>query len=209
MARYIGPSCKLCRREGDKLFLKGIRCNSDKCAFDRRKFSPGEHGRGFRKKISDYGIHLREKQKARRIYGMLERQFRKYFSIAEKQAGVTGENLLQLLERRLDNVVYRMGFAPSRSSARQIIRHGHILVNGKKVDIPSYLLKPNQEISIKEKSRSLSLISDALEASSDVSKYEWLETNKDNYTGRFVSIPTRDVIPVDIDDRLIVEFYSK
>lgn len=209
MARYIGPSCKLCRREGEKLFLKGIRCSSDKCAFERRKFSPGEHGRGFRKKISDYGIHLREKQKARRIYGILERQFRKYFALAEKQAGVTGENLLQLLERRLDNVVYRMGFAPSRNAARQIIRHGHVLVNNKKVNIPSFLLKPNQEVLIKEKSRSFSLISDSLEATTDVAKYEWLEVNKEQYQGKFLNIPARDLIPVDIDDRLIVEFYSK
>ncbi len=209
MARYTGPNCKLCRREGTKLYLKGTRCNTGKCALERRKFAPGQHGQSFRKKVSDYGIHLREKQKARRIYGVLERQFRKYFGLAAKQVGITGDNLIKILERRLDNVIFRMGFAPSRNAARQIIRHGHIQVNDIKVNIPSFLVKENSIIKIKESSRTMVLIQEAIEASTDVAKYEWLSVNKDNYTGTFVSIPNRDQIPLEIDDRLIVEFYSK
>jgi len=209
MAKYTGSDCKLCRREGAKLYLKGVRCNTEKCSFERRKYAPGEHGRGFRKKISDYGIHLREKQKARRIYGVLEKQFRNYFHLAEKRSGVTGEILFQLLERRLDNVVYRMGFMPSRASARQFINHGHILVDGRKVDIPSFLVKPGQAISIKEKSRGINLMQEALEASPDVSRYEWIEIDKANFKGRFLAIPTLQQIPIDIDERLIVEYYSK
>ncbi len=211
MARYTGPSCKLCRREGTKLFLKGVRCNSDKCAFDRRPFIPGEHGtaKRFRKRLSDYGIHLREKQKVRRIYGILERQFRKYFKMAAKKTGITGENLLQFLESRLDNVVFRMGYAPSRKSARQIIRHGHIQVNERKVNIPSFLVKPGDEIVIKEGSRQIGIIQEAMEASTDVAKHEWLEVDKDNFKGKVVSLPKRDQIALDIDERLIVEYYSK
>lgn len=209
MARYTGPSCRLCRREGTKLFLKGTRCASDKCAFDRKKSVPGDHKQNFRRKVSDFGIHLREKQKARRIYGVLERQFRKYFAMAAKKSGVTGENLLQILERRLDNVVYRMGFAPSRNAARQLINHGHIIVNERKVDIASFLVAPEQEILIAEKGRGLGLVQDAMEAATDVTKYEWIEVNKENFKGKFLSIPTREQIPVDIDERLIVEYYSK
>lgn len=209
MAKYTGPSCRMCRREGTKLYLKGNRCNTEKCSFERRKFAPGEHGQGFRKKVSDYGIHLREKQKARRIYGVLERQFRKYFKMAEKRSGITGEILLQILEQRLDNIVYRLGFAPSRSSARQLINHGHIKVDNRKVDIPSYLVKANQVISIAEASRSLQLIKEATEAATDVEKYEWLEVNHDNFSGKLISIPMKEQIPVDIDERLIVEYYSK
>ena len=211
MARYTGPSCKLCRREGTKLFLKGSRCNSDKCAFEKRAYIPGEHGnaKGFRRRLSDYGIHLREKQKVRRIYGILEKQFRKYFKMAAKKSGITGENLLQFLECRLDNIIYRMGFAPSRKSARQIVRHGHILVNGRKVNIPSFLVRSEDEISIKEKSRGLMLIQEAMEASTEASNYEWFEVNKDQFMGKILSIPTRIQIPLDVDERLIVEYYSK
>ena len=209
MARYTGPSCRLCRREGTKLFLKGLRCNTDKCSFDRRKYAPGDHGQGFRRKISDFGIHLREKQKARRLYGILEKQFRKYFAIAERKSGITGENLLQLLEMRLDNLVYRMGFAPSRDAARQMINHGHFTVNNRKVDIPSFIVKPQQEIAVAERSRSMKAIQEAMEASTDVEKYEWFEVDKDNFKGKLISVPLRDQIPVEIDERLIVEYYSK
>ena len=211
MARYTGPSCKLCRREGTKLFLKGSRCNSDKCAFEKRAYIPGEHGnaKGFRRRLSDYGIHLREKQKVRRIYGILEKQFMKYFKMAAKKSGITGENLLQFLECRLDNIIYRMGFAPSRKSARQIVRHGHVLVNGRKVNIPSFLVRSEDEISIKEKSRGMTLIQEAMEASTEVSNYEWFEVDKDQFMGKILSIPTRTQIPLDVDERLIVEYYSK
>jgi len=211
MARYTGPSCKLCRREGTKLFLKGSRCNSDKCVFEKRAYIPGEHGnaKGFRRRLSDYGIHLREKQKVRRIYGILEKQFRKYFKMAARKSGITGENLLQFLECRLDNIIYRMGFAPSRKSARQIVRHGHILVNGRKVNIPSFLVRSEDEISIKEKSRGMTLIQEAMEASTEVSNYEWFEVDKDQFMGKILSIPTRIQIPLDVDERLIVEYYSK
>ena len=211
MARYTGSSCKLCRREGTKLFLKGARCNTDKCAFERKPFIPGEHGsaKGFRKRVSDYGIHLREKQKVRRIYGVLERQFRKYFKMAAKKSGVTGENLLQFLETRLDNIVFRMGFAPSRKSARQIISHGHILVNDHKVNIPSFLVRPGDEVVIKEKSRNIPLIQEAIESSTDVANFEWFEVTKDKFFGKIISIPTREQIALDVDERLIVEYYSK
>lgn len=211
MARYTGPSCKLCRREGAKLFIKGARCNSDKCAFERRPYIPGDHGsgKGFHKRLSDYGIHMREKQKVRRIYGVLERQFRKYFKIAAKQSGMTGTNLLQLLETRLDNVIYKMGFAPSRKSARQIIRHGHVVVDGSKVNIPSFLVKPENEIVIKEGSRMINLIQESIEASTEVGAVEWFVVDKDNFTGKILSIPTREQIQLDVDERLIVEYYSK
>lgn len=211
MARYTGPSCKLCRREGAKLFIKGARCNSDKCAFERRPFIPGDHGsgKGFRKRLSDYGVHLRAKQKVRRIYGILERQFRKYFQMAAKKSGITGENLLQLLETRLDNVVYKMGFAPSRKSARQIIRHGHVIVDGRKVNIPSFQVKPDNEIVIKEGSRIMNLIQESIEASTEVEAIEWFQVEKDNFTGKILSIPTREQIQLDVDERLIVEYYSK
>jgi len=211
MARYTGPSCKLCRREGAKLFIKGARCNSDKCAFERRPFIPGDHGsgKGFRKRLSDYGVHLREKQKVRRIYGILERQFRKYFQMAAKKSGITGENLLQFLEIRLDNVIYKMGFAPSRKSARQIIRHGHVIVDGRKVNIPSFQVKPENEIVIKEGSRMMNLIQESIEASTEVDAIEWFQVDKDNFTGKILSIPTREQIQLDVDERLIVEYYSK
>ena len=209
MARYTGAKCKLCRREGAKLYLKGVRCSTNKCAFERRKFAPGQHGPTSRKKITDYAIHLREKQKARRIYGVLEKQFRKYFKAADKKVGVTGTNLMEILERRLDNVVYRMGFAVSRASARQIVRHGHVLVNDRKVDIPSYSVKPNTNIEIKESSRSLDVIQDALESITDLNRYAWLSVEKDKFKGEFIYVPKRDEIGLDINDNLIVEYYSK
>lgn len=211
MARYTGSSCKLCRREGTKLYLKGARCNSDKCSFERRAYIPGEHGsaRGFRKRMSDYGIHLREKQKVRRIYGILEKQFRKYFKLAANKSGVTGDNLLRILETRLDNVVYRMGFAPSRKSARQLVRHGHIMVNDRKVNIPSFSVNAEDEIVIKEKSRQLNLVQEAMEANTELESFEWFDVNKDNFTGKVLTLPTRDQIPLDVDERLIVEYYSK
>lgn len=211
MARYIGPSCKLCRREGKKLFLKGARCSSQKCALEKRPNIPGEHGsgKGFRKRLSDYGVHLREKQKVRRIYGVLEKQFRRYFAIAAKKSGVTGDNLLQLLETRLDNVVYRMGFAPSRKAARQIVRHGHICVNEKKVDIPSYQVRAEDEISVKENKQQIPLIQEALEAATEIDAIEWFQVDKDHLSGKILNIPKRDQIPLDVDERLIVEYYSK
>lgn len=212
MARYTGPNCKLCRREGTKLYLKGARCYTDHCAMERKNYIPGEHGSskgGFKKRVSDYGLHLREKQKVRKIYGVLERQFRKYFKMAAQKSGVTGENLLQILERRLDNVVYRMGFAPSRNSARQLIRHGHIIVNERKVNIPSFLVSNNDEILIKEKSRLMPLVQESMETAKDLSNFDWFEVDKENFKGKVLSIPSREQIPMEIDERLIVEFYSK
>jgi small subunit ribosomal protein S4 len=182
---------------------------TSKCAFERRNYTPGQHGPTSRKKPSDYGIHLREKQKARRIYGVLEKQFRNYFETADKKTGVTGENLILLLERRLDNVVYRMGFAPTRNAARQIIRHGHIKVNGIKVNIPSFLVKPTNVIEIKEKSRSMILIQDSVTNSLDSSVYEWLSVDRNNFKGEFLYVPKREQIVIDINENLIVEFYSK
>ncbi len=209
MARYTGPVCKLCRREGMKLMLKGDRCMTTKCAIERRNFAPGQHGPTARKKVTDYAIHLREKQKARRIYGILEKQFRKYFQIADRKTGVTGDNLIQYLERRLDNVVYRMGFAPTRKSARQIIRHGHILVNGLKVNIPSFLVKPTNMIEVKEASRTMPLIRETLETSLDIARYEWLTVDKSNFKGEFLYVPKRELVEVPVNENLIVEFYSK
>jgi len=209
MARYTGSKCKLCRREGAKLFLKGTRCSSFKCAFDRRKYVPGQHGPTQRKKVTDYAVHLREKQKARRIYGVLEKQFRKYFWAADKKVGITGVNLMEILERRLDNVVYRMGFATSRAAARQIVRHGHIIVNGSKVNIPSYLVKPNTQMEIKPSSRSIVQIKEAVETITDTNRYEWLSVDKAQFKGEFLHIPKREDIGLDINDNLIVEFYSK
>lgn len=211
MARYTGSICKLCRREQTKLFLKGARCNSDKCSFDKRPFIPGEHGsgKGFRKRMSDYGLHLREKQKVRRTYGILERQFRKYFKMAAKKSGITGENLLQILERRLDNVVFRMGFAPSRSAARQLISHKHIIVNGRKVNIPSFLVRVGDIVEIKESSRAMPLVQEAMESSVDLGSDSWLKVDKDAFKGEILSLPRRDQIMIDTDERLIVEYYSK
>src|SRR5262249_6565379 len=209
MAVYHDARCRLCRREGMKLFLKGQRCFTDKCAFERRGYAPGEHGKSRRAKETNYGQQLREKQRARRIYGLLERQFRHYFSKASVTKGVTGEVLLQMLERRADNVVFRLGFAASRSAARQLVRHGHISVNGRKVDIPSMLVKAGDEVAVREKSRKIPSIAASMEARRGQGVPGWLELKTDSMTGRVLNIPTRDSIPVPINEQLIVELYSK
>ncbi len=208
MARYTGPRCRLCRREGSKLFLKGDRCFTEKCAFERRSYAPGHHGQG-RIKVSDYGIRLREKQRVRRIYGVNESQFRRYFEMADRQKGVTGTNLLVLLEKRLDNVVYRLGFAESRSQARQLVKHGHFLVNGRKVDIPSFQVKVGDEITVREKSKDIVPITQALEAVARRGIPDWLELDADNKKGTVKSIPERSHITMPIQEQFIVEFYSK
>lgn len=209
MAVYHDARCRLCRREGTKLFLKGSRCFTDKCAFERRGYAPGEHGKGRRVKETNYGQQLREKQKARRIYGVLERQFRHFFSKAAESRGVTGEVLLQMLERRIDNVVFRLGFAPSSSAARQLVCHGHFLVNGRKVDIPSYQMNPGDEIQLRERSRKLSVVLSTLEARKGKDVPEWLNVDANALTGRVLNIPTRGSIAAPINEQLIVEFYSK
>jgi small subunit ribosomal protein S4 len=209
MAVYHDARCRLCRREGGKLFLKGTRCFTDKCAIERRGYAPGEHGKSRRVKETNYGQQLREKQKARRIYGLLERQFRHYFAKAATAKGVTGEALLQMLERRLDNVVYRLGFALSHHQARQLVRHGHFKVNGRLVDIPSYLVKAGDQISVRDKSKSLAVILTSLEARKGAWVPEWLEISAESLTGRMLSVPTRQSITVPINEQLIVELYSK
>ena len=206
MARYTGPSCRLCRREGQKLYLKGERCFTDKCAIDRRGYAPGQHGQG-RKKISNYGLQLREKQKAKRFYGLLETQFRSYFDKADNMPGITGENLLRILETRLDNVAYRMGMATSRKEARQLVTHGHFLVNGKKVDIPSYLIAVGDVIAVKEKSRNSAKFKELAEAATNVPN--WVQVNFENLEGKVISLPTRDDIDIPIAEHLIVELYSR
>lgn len=208
MARYIGPSCRLCRRERLKLFLKGERCYSEKCALERRDYPPGQHGQ-IRRKYSDYELQLREKQKVKRIYGVMERQFRRYFEEASRQKGITGENLLLLLERRLDNMVYRMGFASSRNEARQLIRHNHFEVNGKKVNIPSYLVSEGDVITLREKSRKIAKIHESLEVSTRRGIPRWLQVDKDNFQGKVVALPTREELTMPINEQLIVELYSK
>ena len=208
MARYTDSVCRICRRENLKLFLKGDRCYSDKCAYERRSYPPGQHGQG-RKKFSDYGIQLREKQKVKRMYGLLERQFRFYFHKAERQKGVTGTNLLVLLERRLDNVVYRMGFANSRSQARQLVRHDHFLVNQKKVNIPSYLVSKNDVVEVEEKSRTIVPVVEATEAVARRGVPQWLEMEREQLRGTVKAFPTRDELTMPIQEQLIVELYSK
>ena len=208
MARYTGAVCRLCRREGEKLFLKGDRCYTEKCAVDRRTYPPGQHGQG-RRKESEYGLHLREKQKVRRIYGVLERQFERYYDRAARQKGITGENLLQLLEMRLDNIVYRMGLGASRAQARQLVLHGHIAVNGRKVDIPSYEVQPGDVISVRENSRNLQLIKDNVEAAAGRTMPEWMEVNLEQMEGKILAVPTRDQIDISVQEHLIVEFYSQ
>ncbi|MBR3844290.1 MAG: 30S ribosomal protein S4 [Clostridia bacterium] len=207
MARYTGAVCRLCRREGQKLFLKGDRCYSGKCSLDRRAYAPGQHGQS-RKKASEYGIQLRMKQKARRYYGVLESQFHHYFEIAERKAGVTGENLLRLLESRLDNVVYRCGWASSRPEARQLVVHNHFTVNGKKVNVPSYLVKAGDVIAICDKSRASEKIKAVVEACASRPKPEWISV-ADTMEAKIVNLPTREQIDVPIEEHLIVEFYSK
>ena len=208
MARYTGPSCRMCRRENMELFLKGDRCYTDKCAIKRRNYPPGQHGQA-RVKISAYGVQLREKQKVRRIYGLLEKQFRSYFAEADRLKGVTGENLLSLLERRLDNVIYRLGFASSRSESRQLVRHGHFTLNGKKVNIPSIQLKSGDQIELREKSRKVSSINDSLEAVVRRGIPQWLELDRDAFKGSLKGLPVREDITTPIQEQLIVELYSK
>ena len=209
MARYRGAVCRQCRREKLKLFLKGDRCYSDKCSFERRSFPPGQHGQARMRKESDYSIQLREKQKVRRIYGMLEGQFRKYFKMGDRAKGVTGENLLTFLERRLDNTIFRLGFASSRNQARQLVKHNHVLVNGRRVNIPSFFIKVNDEISIREKSRKIEAIADSLEAVARRGVPSWLELDQDNFKGKIKSMPDRQEITMPIQEQLIVELYSK
>ena len=208
MARYTGPVCKLCRREGKKLFLKGDRCYTERCAFERRSYAPGQHGQS-RKKISEYGLQLRAKQQARRYYGVNEVQFHKYFLMAEKRQGVTGENLLRICESRLDNVIYLLGWANSRAEARQLVIHGHYEVNSKKVDIPSYLLKAGDTVSIKSKSKDSDKFKAVLEANASRPVPQWLDLNKDAATAKIAALPERDQIGAPVEEHLIVEFYSK
>ncbi len=208
MARYTGPRCRLCRREGRKLFLKGERCYTEKCAIEKKAGPPGQHGKGYSKE-TEYGSQLREKQKVKRIYGVLERQFRNYFSQAEKQRGITGNNLLQLLETRLDNVVYRLGFASSRSEARQLVLHNHFTVNGGKVNIPSYQVKKGDIIQIREKSIKSPKFQNLLGLAEDAQPPVWLEASPENMTGRVIDFPTREDIDADIEEHLIVELYSR
>ena len=208
MARHTESVCRLCRRENLKLFLKGERCYTEKCAFDRRSYPPGQHGQN-RKKFSDYGTQLREKQKVKRMYGVLENQFRNIFKEADRQKGITGETLLSLLERRLDNTIYRLGFTNSRNEARQLVRHNHFLVNHSKVNIPSYLVKPGDVIELREKSKKIVRILEALEGVARRGVPQWLELDKEQLKGSVKGLPTREEITLPIQEKLIVELYSK
>lgn len=208
MARYREAVCRMCRREGVKLYLKGDRCYSEKCAFTRKGYAPGMHGQS-RQKVSEFGLQLREKQKARRFYGVLERQFKRYFEEADRRKGVTGENLLQILESRLDNIIYRMGFARSRAEARQLVRHGHFAVNGRKVDIPSYRLRPGDIISLRENRKNRPLFRELAEWGAAQGNPEWLEIDRENFSGRVLRLPSREEVDVPIAEHLIVEFYSR
>ncbi|MBS4034151.1 MAG: 30S ribosomal protein S4 [Ignavibacterium sp.] len=208
MARYTDSVCKLCRRERQKLFLKGQKCYSEKCPIESRNYPPGQHGLSRRSKVSEYGIQLREKQKIKRSYGILETQFRNYFEKAIKQKGKTGANLVKLLERRLDNVVYRLGFASSRKQARQLIRHRHILINNNLVDIPSYLVVPGDNIQVKDSSKKLDAIHNSLKRVKD-NTYGWLSVDKASLTGTFIQIPDREDVPLNANEQLVVELYSK
>ena len=209
MARNLDPKCRQCRREGEKLFLKGEKCFTDKCAIEKRNFPPGQHGQRRNQRLSDYGVQLREKQKLRRIYGVLEKQFRKYYADADRQKGITGENLLQLLECRLDNVTYRMGLGASRTEARQIVRHNSILVNGKRVNIPSYQVKPGDTVQVAPASVSQLRIKGALAAAEQRGFPEWLEVDVKALKGTFKVKPQRDELPATINESLVVELYSK
>ena len=208
MARYTGAVCRLCRREGTKLFLKGDRCFTEKCGVDRRGYPPGQHGQG-RGRFSDYGVQLREKQKVKRMYGLLEKQFRRTMERASRMKGMAGENLLSLLERRLDNVVFRLGFATSRAEARQLVKHGHFLVDGRKATIPSMLLRPGSVVELREKSRQVARIVGALDALEGKSIPAWLELDKENFRGTVKALPTREDITMPIQEQLIVELYSR
>jgi len=212
MAKYIGPSCKLCRREGVKLYLKGDKCYTEKCPFERRSYPPGQHGKDAsfrRRKLSDYAVQLREKQKARRIYGVLERQFRRYFHEAERRSGLTGENLLAVLESRLDNVVYRLGLADSRAHARQLVTHGHFTVNGRKTNIPSFLVSVNDVIAVRSESRRSKFFKERKELLGKREVPAWLSLNEDALDARILAWPTRQEIDVPVEEQLIVEFYSR
>ena len=211
MSRYTGPSCRQCRREGTKLFLKGTKCFTEKCPVERRPYPPGQHGQSQsrRRKSSEYSKQLREKQKIKRIYGVSEKQFRNTFEKVSKQPGITGHNLLAALESRLDNLVYRMGFAPSRKSARQLIRHRHVEINGKRVDVPSYVVAPGQEVRVRQKSREMILVQGALEQSARGASPSWLAVDRDSYSGRMLERPSRPNIPIAAQEQLVVELYSK
>ncbi len=209
MARYTDSVCRQCRRENMKLYLKGDRCYSDKCAFDRRGYPPGEHGERRGRKISDYGIQLREKQKVKRMYGLSEKQFRLFFERADRQKGITGTNLLVLLERRLDNVVFRLGFVNSRAQGRQLVRHNHFSVNGKKVNIPSYLVSIGDAVEVREKSRKITAISDSMEAVVRRGIPQWLDLEKDNHKGLIKAFPVREDLTMPMQEQLVVELYSK
>ena len=209
MARYRDAVCRLCRREGTKLFLKGHRCLTDKCAIEKRNFVPGQHGKARKAKLAGYGLQMREKQKVKRIYGVLEDQFRRYFEVAERTRGITGETLLQLLERRLDNVVYRLGLATSRPQARQLVRHGHFLVNGRKVDIPSYSVRQGDVVTVLGRTQKNPTIEHAMEEVKGRGIPTWLSFEASTFTGRMVSVPTREQINLPVQEQLIVELYSK
>jgi small subunit ribosomal protein S4 len=209
LARYTDPVCRLCRREGMKLFLKGTRCFSDKCAIEKRNFAPGQHGKDRKAKVVGYGLQLREKQKTKRMYFTQEGQFRNYFEKAARSRGVTGEILLQQLERRLDNIVYRLGFGISRRQARQLVRHGHVQVDGRKVNIPSYQVSVGEEIAIREASRKLTILESAKEFASHQNAVNWLDIDRDNYKGRVTALPKREDINLPVNEQLIVELYSK
>jgi len=209
MARYIGPVCRLCRREGMKLFLKGERCYTEKCAIEKRNFLPGQHGKARKAKLAGYGLQLREKQRVKRIYGVLENQFRRYFEAADRQRGITGELLLQMLECRLDNVIYRIGFATSRAQARQLVRHGHFSVNGKKVDIPSYQVREGDMVAVRERSKQTAAVQHAMSEVKGRGIPEWLSLQADQASGRIVSLPSRAQINLPVQEQLIVELYSK
>ncbi len=208
MARYIGAVCRICRRAGEKLYFKGDRCYTEKCGVERRKYAPGQHGQS-RGKLSDYGVQLMEKQKVRKPYGLMERQFRKYFHEAERRSGITGETLLQLLECRLDNVVCRMGFSANRRQARQLITHGHFAVNGKPVNIPSYIVRAGDVVEVKESSRSLPVIQESLERAAHRGLPAWLETEAANFKGKVLHVPSREEMQIPVQEQLIVELYSK
>src|SRR5712671_5104576 len=209
MARYTGPVCRLCRREGMKLFLKGERCYTEKCAIEKRNLPPGQHGKLRKAKLVGYGLQLREKQKVKRIYGVLENQFRRYFEMADRQRGITGETLLQLLERRFDNVIYRLDLATSRAQARQLVRHGHFLVNGRKVDVPSYSLKAGDVLTVRQTSHEAPAIQHAIEEVKGRGIPDWLSFDAGSLSGRVVSLPTREQINLPVQEQLIVELYSK
>lgn len=208
MARYTGPVCRICRRENQKLFLKGDRCLTEKCAFERRGYPPGQHGHG-RKKFSEYALQLREKQKLKRLYGLAEKQFRSYFEKAERMKGVTGSNLLVLLERRLDNVVYRFGLGASRTQSRLLVRHGHLSVNGKRVDIPSFLVSKGDVVSVNEKSSKISTILASIESGKNKESPQWIEIDRSALKATIKDLPARDDVTIPVEERMVVELYSK